>query len=76
MKTIIVKLAILGDGVHEYNVPEGTTVAQLKEIADINPHLQFRIGGEMTTDETVIPNPEVEGEATTVVATKNVGHAA
>lgn len=64
--TITIRVAIQGDGVHPYNVPLGTTVAQLREIAQINEHLEFRINGETVSNDFVV------ADGTTVIGTQPV----
>ena len=54
-----VRLAIQGNGVVPYPVPEGTTVAQLRELMQLNPSLEIRIGGNVVSDEAVIDDGDL-----------------
>jgi hypothetical protein len=64
--SIAIKLAVQGNGSVTFNVAEYTTVGELKELAQMNPHLEIRINGEPVNDDRVVENGE------TVIATQAV----
>jgi hypothetical protein len=59
MSEITVQLAIQGNGLVPYPVPEGTTVAELRELMRINPSLEIRIGGNTVGNDRVIEDGEL-----------------
>jgi hypothetical protein len=66
---VAIRLAVQGNGVVPYNVAVGTTVGDLKKIANLNPHLEIRIDGDKVEDTRTF-TPEDEGTA--VIGTKAV----
>lgn len=48
--TVPVRLVSLGTG-RSVDVPDGTTVGELREMANISPDLELRFNGERVTDE-------------------------
>lgn len=66
---VAIRLAVQGNGAVPYNVAVGTTVGELKKIANLNPHLEIRIGGDKVDDSRAFT---AEDEGTAVIGTKAV----
>ena len=56
-----VKVAIQGDGVITMNFESGITLGELKAQGELNPHLEYRIGGNPIDDDFPF-DEEVEGK--------------
>jgi hypothetical protein len=60
MTDVTIKIAIQGDGVVTKNFPEGTTLGEIRRILNLNPSLEFRLGGNPVDDDFEI-DEEAEG---------------
>jgi len=69
MTEVTLRLAVQGNGVVEYKVAEGTTVGELRDMANLNPHLEIRVGGNKVDDDFAF---DADNEGAPVVGTQPV----
>jgi len=68
-ESVRIKLVVMGNGAISLNVPAGMTVAELRELQNINPDIEIRINGT-TVDDNFVINENLNGS--TFIGATNV----